>query len=55
MEVRILKRCFSLREKRWCEPGEIVEVTAYPSAAIEAGLVEAIVPVPENVPDLYPD
>jgi hypothetical protein len=52
MKVRILKSCTATPSNRRCEPGEIVEVNGIPQRAIEMGLVEVLIDVPENVPDM---
>lgn len=50
--VRILKPCYSVHLHRYVREGEIVENPTLPRRAIQDGLVELVVGVPENVPDM---
>ena len=52
MQVRVIRECFFTRENRRVQAGEIVTVPGRPEKAIRDGMVEPVIPVPENVPDM---
>lgn len=48
MQVRVLQKCFFIREHRQVQPGEIIEVASVPEKSIREGLVEPYPPMPDD-------
>ncbi len=57
MLVKVKKSCYCVSLGRHVKPGEYIYLQHKPVRALYDGMVEAVpsVPVPQNVPDLYPD